>query len=275
MDQNQNKLEILRNDLFSLKNLLIAFSGGVDSTFLLKVSLDVLGRENVLAVTACSSTYPAREKNEAISLAKLLDAQHELIISEELDIPEFRVNPVNRCYFCKKELFGKLKSLAAEKGYLHVADGSNLDDSFDFRPGRQAGTELGIISPLREAGLTKRDIRELSRKLDLPTWNKPALACLSSRFPYGVPISVTKLKAVEEAESFLKDLGFKQLRVRHHGDIARIELDRDDFTRIFQDGTSFKIIGRLKELGFTYVAVDLEGYRTGSMNEALNLPAPT
>ena len=248
---------------------MIAFSGGVDSTFLLKVSADVLGKENVLAITACSSTYPSREREEAVILARLLDVDHELIISEELDIPEFRSNPVNRCYFCKKELFGKLKTLAAAKGYAHVADGSNLDDNLDFRPGRQAASELGVISPLREANLTKNDIRTLSRELALPTWNKPALACLSSRFPYGETITGTKLRAIEEAENFLKDLGFQQLRVRLHGNIARLELDPSDLLRVFQDGLSLRIAGRLKELGFAYVTLDLEGYRTGSMNEVL------
>lgn len=269
MEQLYQKYETLKNCLVSLKRVLIAFSGGVDSTFLVKVAVDTLGRENVLAVTACSSTYPSREREEAVNFAKQGHILHDVITSEELDIAEFRNNPINRCYFCKKELFGKLKQLAESKGYNYVADGSNLDDNLDFRPGQQAARELGVVSPLREAGLTKDEIRGLSKELGLSTWNKPALACLSSRFPYGESISEGKLRAVEEAENFLKDLGFRQLRVRHHGNIARIELEAAESPRLFANGLSLKIINKLKNLGFTYVTLDLEGYRTGSMNEVL------
>ncbi len=269
MEHLSHKYETLKNYLLSLQKLLIAFSGGVDSTFLVKAAIDALGRENVLAVTACSSTYPSREREEAANLAGQFNMQHEFITSEELDIPEFRNNPINRCYFCKKELFGKLKVLGQSRGYSYVADGSNLDDNLDFRPGQQAARELGVVSPLREAGLTKDEIRELSKELGLPTWNKPALACLSSRFPYGESINEGKLRAVEEAENFLKDLGFRQIRVRHHGNIARIELEAAETPRLFSNGLSLKIIHKLKTLGFTYVTLDLEGYRTGSMNEVL------
>jgi len=262
----EEKFSLLKENLKSLGSVAIAYSGGVDSTFLSKVAFDVLG-ENALAITARSETYPRSEFEEATRLAKEIGIRHEIIVSEELDIPEFSANPVNRCYHCKKELFTKLKEIASEHGMQHVADGSNFDDLDDYRPGMQAVDELGVRSPLKEAKLTKADIRELSKKLGLPTWDKPSFACLSSRFPYGNKITREKLTAVGEAEIFLKGLGIRQLRVRHHDKIARIEVAEDDMTILLQKKE--QIVKKLKELGYTYVTMDLQGYRTGSMNEVL------
>ncbi len=261
------KLESLRDILRSLESVVIAYSGGVDSTFLSKVAFDLLG-DKAIAVTARSETYPLSEFQEAIEFAKKVGIKHEVIVSEELDIPEFSHNPVNRCYYCKRELFIKLKEFALERGFKHVVDGSNLDDVNDYRPGMQALAELDIRSPLREAGLTKAEIRELSKELGLPTWDKPSFACLSSRFPYGNEITREKLKAVGEAEIFLRGLGFRQLRVRHHDEIARIEVAEEDMELLLHNRK--EIVGKFKELGYTYITLDLQGYRTGSMNEVLS-----
>ncbi|MCG0274914.1 MAG: ATP-dependent sacrificial sulfur transferase LarE [Thermosediminibacteraceae bacterium] len=263
------KLEKLNNRIKELKRVIVAFSGGVDSTFLLKVCLDVLGKENVLAVTARSSTYPTREFEEAKKLAESLGANHEIIISEELEVPGFSDNPPERCYYCKKELFGKLLKMARERGFNYVLDGSNADDTGDFRPGMKAKDELGVLSPLKEAGLTKAEIRALSRKMGLPTWNKPSFACLASRFPYGEKITKEKLNRVEKAEDLLNSLGFVQYRVRSHGDLARIEVSPGEIERFFDKALREKVVAGLKELGFLYVSLDLAGYRTGSMNEGL------
>ena len=263
----EEKLNSLKTTLKSLESVVIAYSGGVDSTFLSKIAFDVLG-DNALAVTATSKTYPRSEFQEAIKIAREIGIKHETIVSEELDIPEFSANPVNRCYHCKKELFGKLKEVAAERGIKHVVDGSNQDDLDDYRPGMQAIAELDVRSPLKESGLTKSDIRELSKKLGLSTWDKPALACLSSRFPYGNRITAEKLTVVGEAEIFLKNLGIRQLRVRHHDQIARIEVAEEDMELLFKNRN--QIAEKLKELGYTYVTMDLQGYRTGSMNEVLS-----
>lgn len=261
------KLDFLKNILQSLESVVIAYSGGVDSTFLSKVAFDLLG-DKAIAVTARSETYPLSEFQEAIEFAKKIGVNHEVIVSEELDIPEFSHNPVNRCYYCKKELFIKLKEFALERGFKHVVDGSNLDDLDDYRPGMQALAELDIRSPLREAELTKADIRELSKELGLSTWDKPSFACLSSRFPYGNEITREKLKAVGEAEIFLRSLGFRQLRVRHHDKIARIEVAEEDMELLLHNRK--EIVGKFKELGYTYITLDLQGYRTGSMNEVLS-----
>ena len=262
----EEKLDSLKEILKSLESVVIAYSGGVDSTFLSKVAFDVLG-DNALAVTARSETYPRSEFEEAMKLAGSIEIRHETTLSEELDIPEFSDNPVNRCYYCKKELFTKLKEIAKKRGLKHVVDGSNFDDLDDHRPGMQAADELGVRSPLEEAKLTKADIRELSKRLGLPTWDKPSFACLSSRFPYGNRITREKLTAVGEAEIFLRNLGIRQLRVRHHDQIARIEVAEDDMEALLQNRE--QIVEKLKELGYTYVAMDLQGYRTGSMNEVL------
>jgi uncharacterized protein len=223
----------------------------------------------VLAVTARSSTYPSRELEEAKELAKSFGANHEIIVSEELEVPGFSENPPERCYYCKKELFGKLVKMARERGFNFVLDGSNADDTGDFRPGMRAKDELGVISPLKEVGLTKAEIRALSQKMGLPTWNKPSFACLASRFPYGERITEEKLNRVEKAEDLLKELGFIQYRVRSHGDLARIEVSPEEIERFFEKSLREKVVAEFKKLGFVYVSLDLTGYRTGSMNEGL------
>jgi uncharacterized protein len=257
--------------LAGMGGCVIGFSGGVDSTFLFALAARVLGKR-ALAVTATSETYPERELREAKELAATIGGRHRVIVSEELDIPGFADNPRDRCYHCKKELFTKLRAVAEEEGLPHVVDGTNLDDRGDYRPGRRAVQELGVRSPLDEAGLGKADIRELSRALDLPTWNKPSFACLSSRFPYGVRITREKIAVVGRAEESLRDLGLRTLRVRHHGDVARLELGPEEFARAV-NGLRDEVVRRVKEAGYTYVSLDLQGYRTGAMNEALKVLA--
>lgn len=263
------KKEKLEEILKTLESVLVAFSGGVDSALLLKVALDTLGPQNVLAVTATSLTYPKSELEDACRLADQLKAPHLIIESEETQIPEVVSNPPNRCYYCKRELFGKLTRIAGEKGLAAVVDGSNRDDESDHRPGSQAARELGVGSPLMEAGLTKDDIRELSRTLGLPTWDKPSFACLSSRFPYGAGISAAKLSQVDAAERFLRHKGFRQIRVRHYDHTARIEIAPAEFPRIFDKNLIAEVVAEFKRIGYKYVTLDLEGYRTGSMNEVL------
>lgn len=262
----EQKFDELKQILKSLESVVIAFSGGVDSSFLAKVAYDVLG-DKVVAVTADSTLYS--EVEEAKEIAKELGIKHELFFTEELDIPEFSDNPPERCYHCKKELFSKLWKIAREHGFKHVADGANYDDLGDYRPGMKAGAELSISSPLKDAKLTKSEIRKLSKRLGLSTWNKPSMACLASRFPYGTHITHEKLSVVGEAEQFLRELGIKQLRSRHHGNIARIEVLSEDLAILLKNGIREKIVEKFKRLGYTYVTVDLSGYRTGSMNEAL------
>jgi pyridinium-3,5-biscarboxylic acid mononucleotide sulfurtransferase len=269
MANAERKLEQLKENLIRLESVAVAFSGGVDSTFLLKVARDVLG-EKVVAVTAQSSTYPDRELREAVSFAEAIGVKHVVIESEELDIDGFAANPVNRCYLCKKELFSKMIAVAREHGLRHVVEGSNADDLNDYRPGLMAIRELGILSPLKEASLGKDEVRMFSRELSLPTWDKPAYACLSSRIPYGQEITKKKLRAVEEGEQFLLDLGFRQVRVRHHGDIARIEVAASERVRFADADLMDKIDAAFKAWGFAYVALDLKGYRTGSMNEVID-----
>jgi uncharacterized protein len=270
MTEDKNKK--LEDILQGLKSVLVAFSGGVDSTFLLKVAIDTLGSEHVLAVTATSLTYPEAELAEARRLAEDFGARHMVIQSEETDIPEFVSNPPNRCYYCKRELFGKLIQIAKDHGLAAVLDGTNIDDMSDHRPGRQASEELGVRSPLLEAGFTKAEIRDASHALGLATWNKPALACLSSRFPYGTTISPEKLRQVGAAERFLKENGFREVRVRHHDHTARIEIGRAEFKRFFDEALIDEVVTELKKVGYKYVTLDLEGYRTGSMNEVLQSP---
>lgn len=265
---------MLESILTQLGSAVVAYSGGVDSTFLLKKALDVLGVEKVLAVLAQSETYPASEVAQAITAASSLGARLRLIHTEELADENFARNPANRCYFCKKELFGKLLEIAGREGYAAVVEGSNQDDLADFRPGREAKEQLGVRSPLLEAGLTKKDIRTLSKDLGLSTWDKPSFACLSSRFPYGVRITPQELRMVDQAEAFLKRLGFRQVRVRVHDQVARLELEPGEMLRVFHDGLAGQVASELKRIGFTYVALDLEGYRTGSMNEVLTSEFP-
>ncbi|KNZ70441.1 queuosine synthesis-like protein [Thermincola ferriacetica] len=262
------KLDILKENLRNMESLVVAFSGGVDSTFLLKVAYDEL-KENVLAVTARSSTYPEREYREAVSFIEKLGARHMVIMPEELDIDGFSKNPVNRCYYCKKELFSKIRDIAMENGIKYIADGSNVDDMGDYRPGIMAVKELEVVSPLREAGMTKEDIRILSKEMNLPTWDKPAFACLSSRFSYGQEITREKLEMVDKAEQFLLDEGFKQVRVRHHGEIARIEVAAGERIKFFNEELMDRVYAEFRKIGFSYTALDLKGYRTGSMNETI------
>ena len=262
--QLSHKLEHLERILTGLESAVVAFSGGVDSSLLLAVAVKVLGKR-ALAVTATSETYPERELIEARALAEQLGARHREVVSEELDIPEFKHNPRNRCYFCKKELFAKLRVVADKEGLVYILDGTNLDDRGDHRPGRQAAEELGVRSPLEEAGLTKADIRELSRHLGLPSWDKPAFACLSSRFPYGTAITSERVGQVGKAEEALRQLGFRVVRVRYHDTVARLELGEEEFALAI--GPLREQVEKLvKDSGFTYVAVDLLGFRSGSMN---------
>ncbi len=263
------KLEKLKNIIGEQKSAAVAFSGGVDSTFLLKVAAEVLG-DRVVAVTAHSSTYPERELREAIEFAKDNSIHQRVIISEELDVDGFSDNPVNRCYLCKNELYEKIKAVAAEEGMECIFEGSNVDDLGDFRPGMQAVREHGVISPLREAQLTKEEIRLLSKEIGLQTWDKQAFACLSSRFPYGEKITKERLKMIDRAEQLLLDMGFKQVRVRFHKDIARIEVTQESFGKIIEPAIREKIYSEFKNIGFMYTALDLKGYRTGSMNEGLD-----
>jgi len=265
-----SKYERLKNLLSEMEKVLVAFSGGVDSSFLLKVALDVLG-ENVLAVIASSETYPEKERDEAVKLANELNVRYKIIQTKELDNPDFANNPPERCYFCKMELFSKLRDIAESEDIPYVLDGSNYEDISDFRPGAKAAEELGIRSPLEEVGLVKNEIRQLSKSFDLPTWDKPSLACLSSRFPYFTEIEPEGLKQVALAEEYLRELGFNQVRVRHHGQIARVEIDPQEFTKIIDEDVRGKIVKNFKKFGFIYISLDLAGFRSGSMNEPLDL----
>jgi uncharacterized protein len=260
------KHQHLQNILMEMQRVLIAFSGGVDSTLLLKVAKDVLG-DQVLAVTALSETTSRHERLDADRLAQELSAEHLRVHTRELQIPEFVNNPENKCYICKKERFGGLIELSKKKGYRFVLDGGNLDDLSDYRPGIKATRELGVRSPLAEAGFSKQDIRTLSKQLGLDTWDKPSYACLASRIPYHSSISAEKLSQVDDGEEFLRSLGFSgQVRVRHHNEIARLEIDARDLPQFLQPALRNKVVEHFKALGFTYIALDLEGYNMGSLN---------
>lgn len=266
----QAKYERLQVILRDLGSVVIGYSGGVDSTLLVKVAAEVLG-EKALAVIGRSETYPLREYEEAVKVARGFGARMEVVATEETDILKFRENPPDRCYFCKTELFSKLGDVARRRDIRWIADGTIMDDVGDFRPGMKAREERNVRSPLLEAKMTKNDVRELSRHLGLPTWDKGSFACLSSRFPYGFGISKENLMKVDSAESLLRDLGFRHFRVRFHDErTARIEVSASEIPRLLQDDVRTAVVGRLKELGFTYVTLDLQGYRTGSMNEVLS-----
>ncbi|MCS7461062.1 ATP-dependent sacrificial sulfur transferase LarE [Paenibacillus doosanensis] len=268
MESMEQKYEKLGDILRSMDKVVVAFSGGVDSAFLLKAALEFLGPERVLAITADSETYPVREKEEAIVLARELGAVHEVIHTSELDIPGYAENPTNRCYFCKNSLFDHLIPIAEARGYEYVVFGAIADDLGEHRPGLQAAHEKGVRAPLLEAGIKKSEIRHMSRGFGLRTWDKPSFACLSSRIPYGEAITALKLSMIDQAEDFLIQLGFRQVRVRQHDNLARIEVPAADLAEML--AVADTVHAKLKEIGYAYVTMDLKGYRSGSLNEVLS-----
>jgi uncharacterized protein len=260
----------LRSLLATFDSLIIAFSGGVDSAYLAWVATQVLG-DKALSVTAESPSYPDHHRQLALTVAREFGLHHEIVHTSEFERAEYRANPVNRCYYCKHELYTVLSRLARDRGFAAIADGSNADDRGDYRPGRTAAREFGVRSPLDEAGLTKTDIRELSRRAGLPTWDEPASACLSSRIPYQSEVTDAKLRMIERAEQVLRDLGFRVFRVRHHDTLARLEIDRDELPRAIAPPVNEVIVRELRVIGYQHVTLDLQGYRRGSLNEGLRL----
>jgi pyridinium-3,5-biscarboxylic acid mononucleotide sulfurtransferase len=263
----EKKYEELTQTLSQLGNMVVCFSGGVDSTLLLKAAVDTVGASHVLALIATSASYPEKEYRDAVSFVSQLNVPFQVLASTEMSDIDYLRNTPDRCYYCKRRLFADARKIADRHGFTCIVEGSNVDDTTDYRPGSRARMEAGIISPLLDAGLTKMEIRQLSRKLCLPTHNKPAMACLASRVPYGTPISPEILKQIEVAEDCLHTLGLIQVRVRHHGPVARIEVGEADFEKVFTERD--RIVGAMKKAGFLYAALDLKGYRTGSMNEIL------
>jgi uncharacterized protein len=266
----ERKAAALDSALRELPSLIVAYSGGVDSAYLAYAAHRALGA-GALAVTADSPSYPERHRALALRLAHDFGFSHVVIRTDEMARPEYRANPANRCYYCKHELYTHLSALARDRGIAAIADGSNADDRGDYRPGRQAAREFGVLSPLDDAGLTKAEIRELSRLAGLPTWDEPASACLSSRIPYFSEVTEEKLRMIERAEMVLRDMGFRICRVRHHDTIARLELGRDEMARAFDPETAAAIDRELRAIGYAHVTIDLRGYRLGSLNDALRL----
>ena len=262
--------EHLHEVLASFPSLVVAFSGGVDSAYLAWAATRVLGG-NALCVTADSPSYPDHHRQLALRIAREAGLRHEVLRTEEVERPEYRANPVNRCYYCKEELYGVLSRLAASRGFAAIVDGSNADDRSDYRPGRKAAREFGVRSPLDEADLTKNDIRELSRKANLPTWDEPASACLSSRIPYHSEVTAEKLRVIERAEDVLRHLGFRVCRVRHHDDVARLEIGPAELSRALEPHMRERIVRELRALGYRDVTIDPRGYRMGSLNEGVRL----
>jgi len=268
----ENKYNKLRSVLRDLQSVVIGFSGGVDSTLLLKTAVEVLG-DNAVAVIGKSDTYPVQEYKEALGLAEMIGVRPVEVATKEIDNPLYSKNPIDRCYHCKTELFGALRAIAKERGIRWVVDGSIMDDLGDFRPGMKAKSEQNVRSPLLEAGLTKNDVRALLKELGMPNWNKPSFACLASRFPYGYEISREALGKIDRAETFLREKGFRYIRVRNHDNkTARIEVGSEEIGRLADGGLRSELVAFLKTLGFTYITLDLQGYRTGSMNESLEFP---
>jgi len=265
---SQEKLQHLKNIIQSYESVLVAFSGGIDSTFVLKIARDVLGRDLAKAVTAQSDAVPERELAEAKKIAHDFDVEHQIIQTEEIKDPNYKANPINRCYFCKTELYDQLLPISRQWNLKTICNGTNLDDLGDHRPGLNAATEHGIKSPLVEAGLTKSEIRELAREMGIPIWDKPAAPCLSSRFPYGHEITSEKLKQVEAGENFLKDLGFKIIRLRHFGQKARLELGREEFIRLMDVSLRNQVSEFIGSLGFKVVV--FEPYQSGRLNQEVS-----
>ena len=263
----QDKYSGIQQIMAGLGSVMVAYSAGVDSTLVLRVAHDVLGAR-VIAATGLSDTYPDEEMAEARALATEMGVEHVMVRTEELTDPRYAMNSHQRCFFCKNELYGKLRELADQRGIAHIVDGTNADDMGDHRPGLRAARQIGVRSPLQEVGMTKAEIRELSNELGLRTWDKPAFACLSSRFPYGTPITLEKLKQVADAERGVRELGFRGFRVRHHDKLARLEVDPVDFSRVLEHHA--EIVARIRAAGYRFVTLDLQGYRSGSLNEGLS-----